>query len=135
MGVLCESRPLLRTEQGLIVEVAFAGRFGDGYQGNLDANEMKAHVEKVVKDDRPIAVLFDLTNLSYEFGDAIGGIAFPLIVERKSWIPACFVASGKTAQALEWFFKKNMIFGVAGFKLFPDHEQGIAFLSERISAT
>jgi len=134
MGVICESRPLLKTQRGLIVEIAFAGHFGDGSQGNLDANEMKAHVEKVVKNDRPIAVLFNLTNLHYEFGDAIGAIAVPLIIEKKSWIPACFVASGKTAQALQWFFNKNMIFSVAGFKMFPDHEQGLAFLRESIGA-
>jgi len=135
MGVLCESRPLLKTQRGLIVEIAFAGHFGDGFQGNLDANEMKTHVEKVVKNDRPIAVLFNLTNLHYEFGDAIGGaIAVPLlIIEKKSWIQACFVASGKTAQALQPFFNKNMIFSVAGFKMFPDHEQGLASLRERIS--
>jgi hypothetical protein len=134
MGVLCESWPLFKTERGLVVEIAFVGRFGDGYQGNLDANEMKLHVETVVKNDRPIAVLFNLKNLRYEFGDAIGAIAVPLIVEKKSWIPACFVASGKTAHALQWFFEKNMIFSVAGFKLFPDHEQGLAFLRECISA-
>ena len=134
MGVLCESRPLLKTERGLIAEIAFAGRFGDGSQGNLDANEMRAYVETVVKNDRPIALLFDLTNLHYEFGDAIGGIAVPLILGKKSWMPACFVANDKTAQALEWFFKKNMLFGVAGFKLFSAHEQGLAFLTERISA-
>ena len=134
MGILCESHPLLKTKRGLVVEVAFAGRFGDGSQSNSDASEMKAHVETVVKNDRPIAVLFNLTNLRYEFGDAIGAIAVPLIVEKKSWIPACFIASGKTAHALQWFFEKNMLFGFAGFKLFQDREQGLAFLSQRISA-
>ena len=116
------------------MEIAFAGQIGDGYQGNVDANEMMAHVETVVTNDRPIAVLFNLTNLHYEFGDAIGGVAVPLIAKRKSVIPACFVANGKTAQALQWFFNKNMIFGVAGYKLFPDREQGLSFLRERISA-
>ncbi len=134
MGVLCESCPLLKTQRGLIVEIAFAGHFGVGSLGNLDAIEMKTHVEKVVKNDRPIAVLFNLANLHYEFGDAIGAIAVPLIVEKKSWIPACFVARGNTAQALQWAFNKNMLFSVAGFKMFPDHEQGLAYLRERISA-
>jgi hypothetical protein len=135
MEVLCESRRLLKTEHGLIVEITFAGHLADGSQGNSDANEMKAYVAAVVKNDRPIAILFNLTDLCYHFGDAIGGIAVPLFVKTKSAIPACFVANGETARALEWFFKKNMIFGFAGFKLFPDHDQGLAFLRERISTT
>lgn len=134
MGILCASRPLLKTVRGLIAEIAFAGRFGDGLQGNLDANEMRAYVETVVKNDRPIAFLFDLTNLHYEFGDALGALAAPLVVEKKSWMPACFVAKDKTAQALEGFFKKNMLFDIAGFKLFSDHEQALTFLTERIGA-
>lgn len=127
------------------MEVAFTGRFGDGAQGNSDADQMAAHVTGVVKNDRPAAVLFNLSNLEYEFGDAIGAIAIPLIIKTKSRkhgksraldvIPACFVANGTTAQALQWFFQKNMIFGFAGFKLFSEREQGIAFLTERISAT
>ena len=134
MGILCESRPLLKTERGLIVEVAFTGRFGVGSQGNSDATEMAAHVTSAVKNDRAAAVLFNLSNLEYDFGDAIGAIAIPLI-KSKPVIPACFVANGTTAQALQWFFQKNMIFGVAGFKLFSDREQGTAFLTERISST
>ena len=134
MGVLCESGPLMETNRGLIVEVAFTGRFGIGAQGNSDANETMAHVTGVVKNDRPAAVLFNLSNLEYEFGDAIGAIAVPLI-KTKPVTPACFVANGTTAQALQWFFQKDMIFGVFGFKLFSDREQGVVFLTQRISAT
>jgi hypothetical protein len=135
MGVLCESRSLLKTERGPIWEIAFAGRFGDGSQGNSDADEMMAYVTRVVKNDRPAAVLFNLSNLAYEFGDAIGGIAFPLIVKGKSVTPACFVANGTTAQALQWLFQKNTIFCLARFKLFSDREQAVAFLRERINKT
>ena len=132
MGVLCKSRSLVETDQGPIWEIAFAGRFGDGSHGNSDAKVMMAYVTRVVKNDRPTAVVFNLSNLQYEFGDAIGGIVFPLILKGKSVIPACFVANGTTAKALQWFFQKNMIFGFAGFKLFSDRERGIAFLRARI---
>ena len=128
MPVLCESRPLVNTERGLILEIIFAGHFGEASRGNFDADEMKSFVTAVVENDRPIAILFNLTDLHYQFGDAIGGIVVPLILKRKSPITACFVANGETAQSLQWFFEKNMIFGVAGFKLFSDHEQGLAFL-------
>lgn len=135
MPVLCGCRPLVKTERGVILEITFAGHLGEGSRDNLDANEMKAYVTAVVENDRPIAIVFNLTDLRYDFGDAIGGIAVPLILKRKSAIPACFVANGETARALQWFFGKNMIFGVAGFKLFSDHEQGLAFLRERITTT
>ena len=115
--------------------LAFSGRFGKGSQGNSDANEMAEYVMGVVTNDRPAAVMFNLRNLQYEVGDAIGGIALPLMAKGKSAIPACFVASDTTAQALQWFFQKNAIFGIAGFKMFPDLEQAIAFLKERISAS
>lgn len=94
-----------------------------------------AIVTRVVKNDRPAAVLFNVSNLQYEFGDAIGGIATPLIVKRKSAIPACFIANGATAKALQWFFQEKMIFNLFGFRLFSDRERGIAFLKERIGAT
>jgi len=135
MGILCESSRLLKTERGFIVEIVFSGCCGEGSQGNPETSEMAAYVMTVVKNDRPAAILFNLSNLEYEFGDAIGGIALPLMLDKKSVIPACFVANGTTAQALERFFQRDMIFGIAGFKLFPDHEQGLAFLKERTSAT
>jgi hypothetical protein len=135
MGVLCESTPLLRTDRGAIVEVAFTGRFDTGSHGNSDANEMAEYVLGVVKNDRPAAVLFNLRNLQYEFGDAIGGIALPLMAKGKSAIPACFVAGDTTARALQWFFQKNAIFGIAGFKMFADLDEAIAFLKERISSS
>jgi hypothetical protein len=128
--LLCESRTLLKTERGLIVEIAFSGRFGLGYEGNLHANEMKAYVTEVVKTNVPVAVLFNLTSMHYEFGDAIGGIAVPLFIRKKSFIPACVVAREETARALQCFFEKRMIFDVAGFKLFHDSEQGLEFLRE-----
>lgn len=90
---------------------------------------------RVVKNYGPADVLFNLSNLEYEFGDAIGAIAVPLITTMKSVIAACFVAKGTTAQALQWLFQKNMIFGLARFKLFSDREQGIAFLRGRINKT
>jgi hypothetical protein len=131
--MLCESSPLLKTERGFIVEIVFSGSYGEGSQGNPEAREMAAYVMAVVKNDRPAAILFNLTNLQYEFGD--GGIALPLMLNEKSVIPACFVANGTTAQALQWFFQRDVIFGIAGFKLFPDREQGLAFLKERTGAT
>jgi hypothetical protein len=94
---------------------------------------MKAYTAEVVKRERPIAVLFNLTELRYKWGDAIGGIAFPLLDrERSSFTPACVVAKGKTAQALQWFFQDRVIFGLAGFKLFTEAEQGLEFLQKQL---
>jgi hypothetical protein len=101
MGVLCESGTLFNSEGGLIVELVFTGRLEVGAQGNSDANKMSTYVTRVVKNYGPAAVLFNLSNLEYEFGDAIGAIAVPLITTTKSAIAACFVAKGTTAQALQ----------------------------------
>jgi hypothetical protein len=41
-NLFCASRKLLETRLGLIVEIAFSGRFGLEDEGNVDAHEMSA---------------------------------------------------------------------------------------------
>ena len=94
---------------------------------------MTWYTANVVKTERPAAVLFNLTELGYECGDAIGGFAYPLLnPDRGSFTPACVVAKGKTATALQWFFQPGVTFGLAGFKLFSDAAEGLEFLKNRL---
>jgi len=132
--ISCDSRRLLETDRGLVVEVVFRGRYLLGSEGNPQAYQMKAFTSEVVSREHPIAVLFNMTDLRYQWGDAIGSIAFPLLnVGTNSFKPACVVAKGRTARALEWFFTDRAIFGIAGFKLFSDSEQALRFLKNRIA--
>jgi hypothetical protein len=129
----CAFRRLLETERGSVVEIAFRGRYPIGSDGNSHGSKMTAYTADVVKWERPATVLFNLTELRYEWGDAIGGIALPFLDrDTSSFTPACVVAKGKTARALQWLFEDRIIFGLAGFKLFTEAEQGLRFLKKQL---
>ena len=55
------------------------------------------------------------------------------------WVPVTLECSESAQQLIahsdhnERCQKKNAIFGISGFEMFPDFEQAIAFLKERIS--
>lgn len=131
---VCASKTLENTDNGPIIEVSFRGTYPPGTEGNPHAAVMKHHVKRLVAEKSPVAVLFDLTELAYVWGDALGSIAWDLHQKtdpRKSkmlFIPACVIARGRTAKALEWFFSPNVIFGIAGMRLFDNVADGLEFL-------
>lgn len=130
---LSKSSTLLETEPGKIVEIAFTGE----YASATDSFTMEDYATEVVSKHNPSAVLFNFTELQlaedYLSVDAITNIARPMMKsEEKSFRPACIIAEGSMAKALEWFFSNNMIFGFAGWKLFTDIAEGLAFLKKRL---
>ena len=128
----CKSKTLLKTDRGSVVEIGFAGEYPPESVGKHAATMMD-YVTQVVSKENPSAVLFNLTEYEYGAGDAIGQIVIPLLDhEKRSFKPACVVAKGRTAKALEWFFAPNVIFGIAGMKLFSDVAEGLVFLKKRL---
>jgi hypothetical protein len=66
---------------------------------------------------QPKGVIFDLLGLEYEWGNAICGLALPLVRKDRSFRPSCLVAQGKTAAALRGLLIPSTIFGLAGTQL------------------
>lgn len=128
----CKSKTLLNTDQGPIVEIAFAGEYPSGEVGD-HAFVMMDYVTSVVSKENPAAVLFNFTEYEYRGGDAIGQIIIPLgDPVRKVFRPACVVALGQTAKSMQWFFEPNVMWGMEGWKLFDKVEDGLAFLQNRL---
>ena len=126
--------------QGLILRIAFEGVYPLGSQGNAHARKMQEHVREVVLEYQPDAVLFDMTGLHYEFGNAIGGIVYGLHKGEgfrfREILPCCIVATGRTAKALEWFFEHGSghILHLASMHLVDALDAGTEFLRCRLAA-
>jgi hypothetical protein len=48
------------------------------------------------------------------------------------FLPACIVAKGRTAKALQWFLDARTVVYHAGVKLFDKFEDGLDFLTGRL---
>jgi hypothetical protein len=78
-------------------------------------------------------VLFDLTDLDFKWGDAIGTMVLPLRRNNMTFTPSCLVAVGPTAVALRPLFATNFIFGAAGGKLFDNRQDAVTHLISQLS--
>ena len=137
--IACNWNLIKNTDKGPIVKVIFHGIYPPGGQGNPHAAVMFEYLRQVVSKENPAAVLIDLTELKYTFGNSIGGIAYTLGSEKKdglSIIPACVVAKGETAKALSWFFEDSQPLKlVYDMGLFTSNKKGIEFLEKKLTIT
>jgi hypothetical protein len=128
---------LEESSQGLILCIGFEGLYPPGSDGNEHARRMEEYVRKVVVQRQPDAVLLDMTALDYVWGDAMGGVLYAPLAEHapefRTVIPACVVATGTTAKALEWFFEDPTGFRAFGMQMFDSIHDGIAFLRRRLA--
>jgi hypothetical protein len=81
---------------------------------------------------QPKGVIFDLLGLEYEWGNAICGLALPLVRKDRSFRPSCIVAQGKTAAALRGLLLPSTIFGLAGTQLLESAEEALGLLETRL---
>jgi hypothetical protein len=130
------ARALEQTPGGPIIEIAFDGYYPPGSAGNEPCAKMIERARGSISDMAPSGVLFNLRHLDYVWGDSIGGLAY-LVVRRpqNTIIPACVVATGRTAKALRFFFFiKGHVFVIAGMRLFENEAEALQFLRTTIEA-
>lgn len=113
--------------RGPLIAVKFGGTYPPGSAGNDFAQWMVRCLRRVLAETGAAGVILDLSELDYSMGDAIGGLAAPLM-EAGCRRPAAIVANGSTARALEPLLAPNYILGVAGIKLFSTREDALARL-------
>ena len=118
--------------RGPLIAVKFGGTIPPGSAGNGFAGAMVEYLRSVVAENHAPGVVLDLSELDYRSGDAIGGLATPLIVDGKCCRPAAIVATGSTAQALAPLLAPNFILGVAGIKIFPTREEAREYVEQRL---
>lgn len=125
------SEQILRQHGGPILAIAFAGMYPPGSEGNECAAEMVAYVRSALSTTNTAAMLFDLRNLDYTWGDAIGGLAVALMEKNASFRPSAIVAVGPTARALEPLLSRRFVIGFAGAKMFDNVPDAVSH-SERV---
>ena len=92
------SETLLKAGESILC-VKFEGYYPPGSEGNDVATAMTKYAVASYVRHNPDAVLFDLTELEYIAGDAIGAIAAELIQHTGACplsFPTCMVARGRT---------------------------------------
>jgi hypothetical protein len=130
----CHYSTLWESHDGPAVAISFRGFYPSGSLGNEHAELMRDYVSQVVAQVNPAAVLFDLTDLDYEWGDAICTMVLPLRTKDKTFRPFCLIAVGPTAVALRPLFTANFIFGAFGGKLFENRQDGVAHLMSQVES-
>src|SRR5262245_46127175 len=107
------SEELFRHKSGPVLRVAFGGKYPPGSDGNGFAAEMVDYLRSVLAVSNASAILFDLRNLDYAWGDAICGLALALRKDRV-FRPSAIVAGDHAARALEPLVGPRTVFGIAG---------------------
>jgi anti-sigma B factor antagonist len=117
-----ETKEVLKTESGPIIQVSFSGDYPPGSAGNYTAASMYFWVARAVRNFQPAGVIFDLSLLRYTLGDAICEIVLPLLRKQQSpaCMPYCFVARGGTAKALAALVASNSLLGMAHPQILAD---------------
>ncbi len=106
------------------IVVQYGGSYPPGSKGNDFAHAMIEFLEKAIAEAKPEAVIPDLTQLDYVWGDAICGLAMALY-DGARFRPAALIATGKTAEALKPLFEPSILFGIAGVKLVGTMDEAV----------
>jgi hypothetical protein len=89
---------------------------------------------EIIGAEDPAGVLFNFLGLKYRWGDSIGNLATTIFNrQNRSILPACVLAKGRTAKALEWFHKVGTPFKIFKVDLFDTEEDALNFLHRRLS--
>jgi len=117
------SRPSMSWERvgdhprGALIAVSFGGVYPPGSEGNAFADAMIESLRSALTETQAVGVILDLSALDYRCGDAIAGLATPLLDKDKRFRPAAIVAVGHTGRALEPLLAPDFLLGIAGMKL------------------
>lgn len=118
------------SEHGRLLEICFEGTYPPGSLGNEPARKMIDFARKMIEAEKPGAVLYNLRQLSYVWGDTIVGLAGPLVNSKdKTILPACIYAEGGTAAAIQGLLPAFVFYEV---ELFQDRDAAIERLQERL---
>ena len=119
------------TEHGRLLEICFEGTYPPGSLGNQHAQKMIDFARKAIEEEKPRAVLYNLLQLDYVWGDTIVGLARPLVSsQQKTLLPACIYAEGRTAAAIRGLLP---VFADYEVELFQDRDAAIERLQERLA--
>jgi hypothetical protein len=126
MTVIVTLLGMQNTGSGSIIEVGVAGHLPPGSASNDEVAKMCSAVQGIVQSEKPSAILFNLSQLHYEWGDSILSLAYACFDRgARTIIPGCLLAEGKTADALESLINLGSTHLI---ELFRNRDDAILFL-------
>jgi hypothetical protein len=108
-----------------VLQVAFAGKGNSGSEGNADGNQMSRAIQSLITDHRPKALLIDLTDYEYRYGDWIAApalLAMRLLGRGK----VCLLATGATGVAVRSLWSASRLDRL--LRIVADVTEGVAYL-------
>ena len=131
MGELvCEWRILETLASGSVLEVTFRGVHDSNHGGEMDR-----HVSEKIKRDPPAAILFNLLDYEYEFGDDVTALFSSSLVREPRGLrlrPVCIVAAETTHTSLCNFFKSVKLLDACKIEFMSTVESALVRLRERL---
>ena len=124
---------VLEHARGPVVAVAYSGHYPPGSSGNHEARTMAAYLLYVLVATEAVAVVLDLRNLGYTWGDEINQLALALRDKGGFFRPSAILAAGPTADALRPLLDRHFVFGVAGTRMFQTMPEALDHLVGAIS--
>ena len=112
--------------------VAYSGHYPPGSSGNHEAQTMVAYLVYALVATEAVAVVLDLRNLEYTWGDAITRLALALR-DDGGFRPSAILAGGRTAEALQPLLGRSWPFGLAGTRLFDTMPEAVEHVVRALS--
>jgi hypothetical protein len=133
MSLSSHTRILEKTEAGSIILIASYGDYPPGSVGNEAAQQMKTDVTNAVAEFSPVAVVFDLSELKYVWGDAIAGIFWALRRSSHDFLLSAVVARGETRKALMDLLTQTRVLNIFHTDFFDGIDQALGYLDKLLS--
>jgi hypothetical protein len=132
MPLRSSAKLLDKSAAGSIVLISFSGDYPPGSEGNGMAQKMKEVVTAAVKKYRPTAVVFDLSELHYRWGDAISGVFWALLQDDQEMLPSCVIAADPTRKGLMRLITASRAPILFNTKFTADLDEALAHLASRL---
>jgi len=124
----CESRILAKSSQGKVLEITFYGTHECSHGGEMDR-----YIRERLAEHSPAAIIFNLLNYQYVFGNDVTGL-FTASIDRDAKgfqiRPVCIVATGTTYTSLYSFFKSAKLIDALGIEFVSTVESALQWLRE-----
>ena len=127
--LVSESRIFGTLPQGNILEISFRGTHECSHGG-----EMNRYIREKLEEHAPAAIVFNLLDYQYVWGNDVGVLFWASIVHRnpKEIRPVCILATGTTYTSLYNLSKDSKLIDVFKIEFASTEELALERLRERL---
>ena len=106
-----------------ILEIVFVGK-----HEHIDSHGMGTYLEEQIDLNMPAAVVLNLIDFKYSWGNDMGNLFGPLLLK-----PFCIIAEGVTARSLQSLLGPTRLPQWAEACYFKDPEEGFQYLDQELA--